>query len=109
MVRRFVIEGEGKELHWLRVSGVFLVHSRPEGRREDDTMLVEWGTPGESEMQQGVQLQEENLDKEFNSENESEVYLKCIHLDQVQRCADLPLQATLPTHTEQRKVGTGFE
>ena len=59
---------------------------------------------GEAEMQQVGQLQKRHL----NSEQESENKFKCIHLEQIQHCLDLPLQIILPTHRKQVKMGPVF-
>ena len=45
-----------------------------------------------------------SLESQLNSEVERKVHLKCIHLEQVQHCIDMPLQVTRPTNTEQGTI-----
>ena len=77
-----------------------------EGPREHK-VLVDWGQPRKAEVQQEGQLQQRELEREFNFKEEK-VYLKCAHLEQVQHCTDLPYQVTLLAHTKQDKMGPEF-
>ena len=45
----------------------------------------------------------------LNLEKESCEHLRWTHLEQVQRCIDLPHQVTFPSHSEQGKIGPGLE
>ena len=69
---------------------------------------VEWmGNGREAQTQQGEQLHEWELRRASKLEESSEHH-GWTHLEQVQHCTDLPLQATFPAHNEQGEVGPGL-
>ena len=69
---------------------------------EKVTGLNDWGPPGE-----GGQIHEWELPKALNLE-ESREHHTWNNLEQVQHCANLPLQVTSPAHTKQEKMGAGL-
>ena len=80
-----------------------------EESEKEVTVLVGVGSPEEARTQQGEQLQEWDLPRVLNLEKESSERFKRTHLEQIQRCINLPRQITFAAHTKQVETGQGLE
>ena len=78
-----------------------------EQAEEEVTVLVGVGSPEEAGTQHG-QLQDWELPRVLNLEKKSSEHCKWTHLKKVQHCTNLPLQITIPAHSEQGKTGPGL-
>ena len=65
--------------------------------------MSEESEEGVTVLWQGGKLQESELPKALNLDNESCVHLRLTHSKQAQHCTDLPRQVTFPAHTEENK------